>query len=293
MSQFDGFLSFIRRDVPLAMHTYLQLGGPAEVFAEPQTEEELIGLLKVCHAENVPVKVLGEGSNLLVSDDGVYGVVVSLSAIPFTGVTINDCSVTAGAGAKLSRVITQAVTAGLAGIESLIGIPGTLGGALHGNSGTNNGDIGQRVESVRVANMDGTVTELHRADLSFRYRSSNLDDWVVLSATLSLEKEDPAGLAKRMQKYWIVRKTQQPTSAQASGFAFKNLQAGVDAGSLIEQVGLKGTRIGGARIYERNANFIIIEPEGTVGDVQRLIQLVREQVVDRTEVELEIALDVW
>lgn len=293
MAQFDEFLKFVRRDVPLAMHTRLQIGGPAEFFAEPTSQTELHDLLKQSRAENIPVRVLGAGSNIIAPEDGVSGVVLSLAAPVFCGITVEKKNVVAGAGAKLGRTITQAVSQGLSGIEGLIGIPGTVGGALCGNAGTNSGDLGEWVESVTVIDFEGSIFDLAKNDITFGYRTSSLDDVVILSATLRLEQDDPVELARRMQKLWIVRKAQQPSGELASACAFRNPRSGPPAEELIERAGLKGTRIGGAMVSERSANFILLEPEGTFDDVMRLLELVREQVEKRTEVELESIIEVW
>ncbi len=293
MAQFAEFRKFVRRDVPLAMYTWFQLGGPAEYFAEPETEEELLTLLKQSREENVPVHVLGVGSNVLAPDEGVSGVVILLSAPAFGNIESSGQRIVAGGGVRLGRVITKAATEGLAGIENLIGIPGSVGGAVCGNAGSGGGDLGQWVEKVRVANLDGTVTEIPKDEISFGYRSSSLDDVVLLSATLKLDKDDPVELAKRMQKLWIVRKAKQPMSGQCSGYVFKNPRTGGSAQELIEQVGLKGTRIGGAAINERNPCFVVVEPECTANDVKRLIQMVRDMVRERTEIDLEPAVDIW
>lgn len=293
MAQFDEFRKFVRRDVPLAMHTRLQLGGPAEFFAEPTSESELIDLLKKCREEHVPVRILGSGSNVLPAEEGISGVVLSLAAPMFCAVSIEGRQVVAGAGVKLGRVVTQSVSQGLSGLESLIGIPGTIGGALCGNTGTNNGDIGQWVESVTIADFEGNISVLSKSEITFAYRSSSLDDVVILAATFRLDQEDPVELSRRMQKFWIVRKTLQPSGEAASAFAFKNPRGGTSAGELIEQAGLKGTRIGGAMVSERNANFILVEPEATVDDVMRLIRFVQDQVEKRTEIELEPVLEIW
>ncbi|GHT17923.1 UDP-N-acetylenolpyruvoylglucosamine reductase [Planctomycetales bacterium] len=275
------------------MYTRLQLGGPAEFFVEPATENDLVAVLKQCRSEKIHVHLLGIGSNLLVSEKGVAGAVISLLNPVFCGISVDGDRVSAGAGAKLGQVITQAVSQGLGGIETLIGIPGSLGGALCGNAGTNNGNLGQWVESVKVADLSGNISTLSKNEITFAYRSSSLDEAVILSATLRLEKEEPLELAKRMQKHWIVRKTQQPAGESVSAFAFKNPSTGTLAEHLIEQAGLKGTRIGGASISECNAGFIVIEPEGTANDVLRLIRLVQDEVCNLTEVQLEPALEIW
>ncbi|MDR2757062.1 MAG: UDP-N-acetylmuramate dehydrogenase [Planctomycetaceae bacterium] len=282
-----------RRDVPLAMYTRLQLGGLAEFFAEPASESDLAALLKQSRISKIPVHILGAGSNLLVSETGITGLTIRLSNPAFCGITIEGQHVIAGTGAKLGQVITQSVSQGLGGIEDLIGIPGSLGGSLLNNAGTNSGDLGQWVESVRVADINGEISVLSKNEISFSYRSSSLDDVVILSATLRLEKENPAELTKRMQKLWIIRKTQQPGGELASVYVFKNPAIGTSASDLIEQAGLKGTRIGGAVVSERNANFIMVEQEGTTTDVLRLIRLIQEQVEIVTETKLELSLEVW
>ncbi len=293
MSQFDEFLHFVRRDVPLAMHTRLQIGGPAEFFAEPTSLEELIALLKQSKAESIPVRVLGGGSNILPAEDGVSGVILSLAAPVFCEIHVEGNKVTAGAGAKLGQVITQAVTQGLSGIEGLIGIPGTMGGALCGNVSTRSGDLGERVESVTVMDFDGNVSTLSRNEITFGFRTSSLDDAVILSVTLKLEKEDATELSKRMQKFWILRKNLQPTGEWAAACAFKNPHSGVLARDLVDQAGLKGTRIGGAQVSERCADFIVVTPEATVDDIHRLMELVKAQVVRQTEIELESVIESW
>ncbi len=289
---FSDFKAIVRQDVPLAMHTWMQLGGPAEYFAEPRSAEELSALLKIAQKENLPVRTLGTGSNILVPDEGVPGLVLRFTAPEFTEIRSEGRYVFAGGGAKLGRVITHSVHAGLGGIEGLIGIPGTVGGALATNAGTNNDDIGQSVESVKIISDAGEVRELARNEISFEYRHSSLEETIILSATLQLQEEDSFELSRRLQKLWIFRKTSQPMGHQCTGLVFKNPR-GMIAGDLIERAGLKGTRIGGAVISERNANFIVAEAECTSTDVLRLIDLVQTQVQKRLDVDLEVGIEIW
>jgi len=291
MERFSHFKSQVRQQVPLAMHTWFQLGGPAEFFAEPRIEEELAALLKLCHQESIPTRTLGFGSNIIISDDGIPGMVFRLTAGSFCDIHIEGNSVVAGGGAKLGRVITAVVHAGLAGLENLIGIPGTVGGAILANIGTSSGTIGQWVKKIRLANESGEILEISNKDLSYGPEGAGLQDMILLEATFELEEEDTTDLAKRMQKLWIVRKTTFPLG-QCSGFIFKNPR-GLPANELIERAGLKGTRIGGAVVSDRNANFIIAEPECTSSDILRLITLVHDQVLDRTDVELELNVQIW
>jgi UDP-N-acetylmuramate dehydrogenase len=292
MVSLTGFEKVVRPAEPLAMHTWFQLGGPAEYFAEPETPDQLIALVKRCHEEEAPVRLLGRGSNVLVRDEGVPGVVIRLSAPVFGDIQIVGRSVVAGGGGPLGRVVTSAVHRGLAGLEILIGIPGTLGGALHGNAGTHGGDIGQWTTQATVVAATGEVFQRERDEMIFGYRQSSLDELVVLEARLQLEEDDPRELARRMQKHWIVKKAAQPMGHQCAGCVFKNPR-GASASELIEAAGLKGTRIGGAVVSDRHAGFVIAEPECTSQDVLRLIELVRGQVHDRTGVELELELEIW
>lgn len=292
MGRFSGFEKIIRRDEPLAMHTWFQLGGAAELFAEPRNREELIGLVARCAQEDVPVRVLGGGSNILVRDEGVPGMVLHLTSPEFASIEVRGLTLTAGGGTPLVRVVTTACHEGLAGLESLIGIPGTLGGALHGNAGTHAGDVGQWTARATVVSQTGDIVERTRDEMHFSYRTSSLDDLLILEAAFQLEEDEPGELARRMQKNWILKKQSQPMGHQCAGCVFKNPR-GISAAELIEEAGLKGTRIGGAVVSDRHANFIIAEPESTAQDVLRLIDLIRGQVHDRLDVELERELEVW
>jgi UDP-N-acetylmuramate dehydrogenase len=292
MSLITGFEKIVRPSEPLAMHTWFQLGGPAEYFAEPNTLDELVALVRRCHEEGVETRLLGQGSNVLVRDEGVPGLVLHLSAPAFCGIVVDGRKIVSGGGALLGRVVTTAVHSGLAGLETLIGIPGTVGGALHGNTGAQGGDIGQWTFNATVLTAAGEIVERSGDDLTFDYRQSSLDDLAIISASCEMEEDDPRQLALRMQKHWIIKKSSQPMGNQSAGCIFKNPR-GVGAGKLIDSAGLKGTRIGGAVVSDHHANFIIAEPECTSQDVLRLIDLIRGQVRDRTGVELELELEIW
>lgn len=292
MSLLTGFENVVRQGEPLAMHTWFQLGGPAEYFAEPETTEQLIALVRRCHAEGVDMRLLGQGSNVLVRDEGVPGMVIHLSAAEFCGIRVEGQRLVAAAGALLGRAVTTAVHRGLAGLETLIGIPGTVGGALHGNAGSHGGSIGQWTAEVTVMSANGEVSQRSSDELVFDYRQSSLDDPVILEASCQLEEDNPRELAQRMQKQWIVKKASQPMGHQCAGCVFRNPR-GQSAGQLIDLAGLKGTRIGGAVVSDRHANFIVAEPECIAQDVLRLVELVRSQVRDRMGIELELELEIW
>ncbi len=292
MSFLKGFEKIVRESEPLAMHTWFQLGGPAEFFAEPETPQQLAQLLERCAENQKPVRILGRGSNILVRDEGVKGVVIRLSAPVFHEIRVEGRRVVACGGASLGRVVTTAVRYGLAGLESLIAIPGTVGGALHGNAGAQGGDIGQWTRSVQCLSADGVIEERDRDELQFSYRQSNLDDLVIVQAEFELEEDDPRELVRRMQKNWIVKKSTQPLAHQCAGCVFKN-PPNAAAAELIEAAGLKGTRIGGAMVSERHAGFIVADSDCTASDVLRLIHFVRDQVRERMGVELQLEIEIW
>jgi UDP-N-acetylmuramate dehydrogenase len=218
--------------------------------------------------------------------------VIRLAEAAFADIQVAAGRVTAGGAAKLGHVISSAVREGLAGLEALVGIPGTIGGALHGNAGSRGGDIGQWTRRATVMTRSGEIIERQRDELVFAYRESSLDELAILSAEFELEAEDPEELTKRMQQQWIVKKASQPLGHQSAGCIFKNPR-GMSAGMLIDQAGLKGTRIGGAEVNDRHANFIVAEPGATSQDVLRLIELVRSRVADRIGIALELEIQVW
>lgn len=292
MSLVKGFEHIVKRAEPLAAHTWFHLGGPAEYFAEPNTVEELQAIVRRARQEEVPVRLLGGGSNVLVRDEGVAGLVVSLSAPAFSDITLSKQTVSAGGGAKLGYAISMSVREGLGGLETLVGIPGTIGGALHGNAGSRGGDIGQWTCQATVMTRDGEIIERSREELVFAYRESSLDELAILNARFELDPDDPEELTKRMQKQWIVKKASQPLGHQCAGCIFKNPR-GMSAGMLIEQVGLKSTRFGQAEVSDRHANFIVAEAGTTTGDVLKLIELVRERVSERLGIELETEIEIW
>ena len=285
-------ISCVREQVPLAERTWFKLGGATQYFAEPSSADELLKVVKRCHEEGMHVRLLGGGSNVLVRDEGVTGMVISLTNRCFADVAISGRTVTVGSGAKLPNVITVTVGAGLAGLEPLVGIPGTIGGALHGNSGTQAGDVGQWTTRATVITRSGELIKRERNDLVFAYRQSSLDELVILDATFELEEEDPDELTKRMQKQWIVKKANLPMSHENTGCIFKNPR-GMSAGMLIDQAGLKGERVGEVEVSQRHANFFIAHSGATTRDVLSLIDVVRSRIIERMGVELETELEIW
>ena len=292
MSSLDAFNEILQRDEPLAPYTWLRLGGPAQYMATPRSVEELTELVKVCHTEQLPIHVLGGGSNLLVKDEGVSGVVIRLTAPVFALVEIDGNRVRTGSGALLSHVISETVRVGLAGFENLAGIPGTIGGALCGNSGGRLGEVSQLVSSVTGLTSLGERVVRGKDELSFDYRQSNLNELIIIEAEFELRPGDPAAIAQMLKMNWIAKKSVQPLSSQSAGCVFKNPR-GQRAGLLIEQAGLKGTRVGGAEISDRHANFIVTHPGAKSSDVMRLIDLTRSKISEQFGVHLEPEIKFW
>ena len=288
----EDFSEILQRDERLSRHTWLRLGGPAQYFVTPRTEAELLEVIQTCRRQQLPIYVLGSGSNLLVREAGVQGVVVKVVEPLLGEVKIDGTSLTAGGGALLSHVVAEAVRSGLGGIEYLVGIPGTIAGAVVGNSGGRTGDIGQLISSVRVLTQDNEIAVRRGDELSFSYRRSSIQDLLVLSATLELTRDASEELPKRMRKNWIIKRSTQPLADQSAGCIFRNPR-GLSAGALIEQCGLKGLSVGKARISERHANFIVTEDGATTRDVEQLIGKIQKAVAEKFAVDLELEIKVW
>lgn len=292
MGLIDGLEHIVREAEPLAPYTWFRIGGVAEYFAEPTSVDELQLLVKRFHEVELPIRLIGGGSNVLIRDEGTPGLVILLSAPAFTNITVEGSTITAGGGLKLSLFVSTAVREGLSGPEQLVGIPGTVGGALHNNSGTHGGSIGPWLSSARVMTRTGEIVTRTRDELSFGYRQSSLNDLAILEAQFEFESEDPKILTKRMQKLWIVKKASHPESSLHVGCMFKD-HGHESAGSLVERAGLKGTRVGDVEIAEADTNFFIAHPGAKTEDVIRLIDLVKTQVADRTGIELENGIEIW
>lgn len=293
MGPFDDFSEIVTTSEPLAPLTWFRLGGPAEFFARPRTLEQLRGLLARCRESGLPFRLLSGGSNVLVRDEGVAGLVVHLESPAFSDVTVDGPFVDCGGAVPLTALISQTARAGLAGLEVLTGIPGTVGGALRGNAGGRQGSIGQFVRHVTGLDGAGQVVNREHDDLSFGYRWSNLDDPVILAARFALEPEDPESVVKRMRRIWIVKKENQPYGHQSSGCIFKDPAPDVSARMLIDQAGLKGERVGAAEVSDRHSNFLVAQPGATAADVLALIERVRQRVREQSGYDLERQIQVW
>jgi UDP-N-acetylmuramate dehydrogenase len=293
MHSFDDFRGVVQADVPLAPLVWFRLGGPAKYFARPRRLDELVALLKRCRDEGIAFKILGGGSNVLVRDQGIDALVIHLESPFFSDITVRGSVVEAGAAVPLTVLISQSARAGLAGLELLTGIPGTVGGALRGNAGGRQGAIGQFVRRATVLDPADEIQVRDRDDLSFADLGSNLDEPVILAAEFELEPQDPEAVVRRMRRVWIIKKENQPYGHQLSGCIFKNPSPDVSAGTLIDQAGLKSTVLGGAEVSDRHANFIVAQPGAKASDILQLIERIQQRVWQQFGYELELQLQVW
>ena len=288
----DQFAAITETGQPLAPFTHLRIGGPAEYLVTPRARDELARVVAACAAEKIPLRVLGVGTNLLVRDEGVTGVVVRLTAPEFITVTVTGRAVKAGGGATLFSLIAAAATAGLAGFETLVGITATVGGALRFNAGDRSGEIADHLVRVEVIDASGRIAIRQRGDIRFGEHDSDLDDPVVLGVEFALEADDPDAIVKRMRRAWINRKAEQPLSHQAAVRVFRNPH-GQTAAHLVERAGLVGARVGAAQVSDRNANYIVAQPGTTGADVVALAEKMRAGVQNTLGVSLEQELKVW
>ena len=292
MVALEEFGDIIQRNQPLAPFTHLELGGPAEMLVQPRTLDELSRVVQRCFAEQIPLRVLGSGCNMLIRDEGVSGAVLRLSAPVFNEIAIEGSRVRAGTGVSVAALISATARHGLAGLETLVGIPGTVGGALRTNAGDRSGDIGQYVRLVEVLDSKGEVQTRDRDELRFDDHRTNLDDPVLLAVEFALETDKTDAIVKRMLKTWIMRKATQPAIFQAAGRIFENPR-GLSASAMIEQAGLARTKVGGAEVSDRDANYIVVHKGATSRDVLRLIDLMRSRVQERFNVALKQEITVW
>ena len=278
------------RDEPLGRFTTMRVGGPADLFVTPHNRFELRKLVQFARSRDLPHFLLGRGSDLVIADAGIRGLVIQVRA---EGIRIDGERLMAEAGVQMARAATEAQKAGLTGLEFGLAIPGTVGGAVWANAGAHEGDIAGVIESASVLAADGTEGSLDVADLGFAYRDSRFKHVaagappeLVMDATFHLAPADPAAIAASLDEIRTWRRTHQPLGIPSAGSVFRN-PPGDSAGRLIEAAGLKGTRIGGAAVSEKHANFIVNDQRGTAADVRRLAEHVRTVVAERAGVTLE------
>ena len=273
-------------DVALAPITWFRVGGAAEVMFRPADTEDLAGFL-AARPDDVPVTVLGVGSNLLVRDGGVPGVVVRLGR-GFASIEADGETMVAGAGALDVNVARVALDAGIGGLEFLSGIPGTIGGALRMNAGAYGTEISDVLIAARAVDAGGTIHELSPAELNFSYRSCGVpEDWIFTGARLRGRFEDPGAIGGRIEEIRAARETSQPIRTRTGGSTFANpISGGLKAWQLIDRAGCRGLAIGGAQISEQHCNFLINTGEATAHDLEMLGEEIRRRVFAASGVDL-------
>ncbi len=291
----DALGARARVNEPLAPHTTFRIGGPADLLVEARTIDELVECVRLARQFGVPVFVLGNGSNLLVRDGGIRGLVIEnhCDAVGLDETGAARARLQVESGARLPGVANRWARQGWSGLEWAMGVPGTIGGAIVGNAGAHGSCIADNLLVVSVLDAAGVVRELPKTELEFGYRTSRFKrakDEIVLRAEFELVRDEPAACLARMNAYAAHRRRTQPTEASV-GSMFKN-PPGDYAGRLIEQAGMKGARVGGVEVSPLHANFFVNRGGATANDVLRLIEIVRERVRDKFGVELELEIEV-
>lgn len=276
----------LRQMEPMSMHTTFRVGGPADVLVQPQGEQ-LAQVIRLCREQEIPYYIVGNGSNLLVGDGGIRGLVIEMGRGQ-DDILIEGDRVKAGAGMLLSRLANRAAECGLGGMEFAAGIPGTLGGAVVMNAGAYGGEMKDIIESVTVLDSQGDEKELTLEELDLGYRRSCIPEngYIVTKAVLKLKPGDEKQIRSRMKELNEMRSSKQPLQYPSAGSTFKRPE-GYFAGKLIMDAGLRGYQVGGAQVSEKHCGFVINTGGATAADIRKLMQDVREEVEKQFQVTLE------
>jgi UDP-N-acetylmuramate dehydrogenase len=282
------------RDEPLGRFTTMRVGGPADLFATVHNVHELRAILRFARSRQIPYTLLGRGSNVVIADAGIRGLVVQNRA---EGSRVDGERYQAEAGVPMARAATETQRAGLSGLEFGLAIPGTVGGAVWANAGAHESDVASIIESADVLLADGTERRLTTDELGLGYRESRFKrrgavaaEDLVLSATFQLTPADEATIKLHLDEIRRWRQAHQPIGLPSAGSVFRNPASGPSAGALIEGLGLKGRRVGGAVVSEKHANFIVNDQKGTATDVRVLGRQVRDEVLAKTGTRLEFEI---
>ena len=277
----------VKQQEPMSRHTTFRIGGPADFYLCPHSTNEVQEIVEICKEEKLPYFVLGNGSNLLVSDKGYRGVVIQLWK-NFSDITVKDCCIQAKAGALLSKVAAEALEAGLTGMEFASGIPGTIGGAAFMNAGAYGGEMKDIIKSVKVLDTQGEVRVLPKEELKMGYRTSIVKEkgYTVLSVELELTRGNQEEIRNTMEDLKERRTSKQPLEMPSAGSTFKRPE-GYFAGKLIMDSGLRGFSVGGAQVSEKHCGFVVNKGGATAMDVLNLIREVQRRVKEQFGVDLE------
>jgi len=281
-----------RYDVPLQKYTSFRTGGSAEIFVEPLGALELKRVLQFCKNEQKKVFVFGKGTNLLVGDNGVDGVVIHLGGINFKNVERDGRYVVAGAGVDLPKLIRTVALSGFGGLEALAGIPGTVGGAVMMNAGGKYGDISDTIRSLTAMAFDGTIIKYTREDVGFEYRGCNLSEQIVIEVEFKLNESKIEVVLEKMDEIYKEKQESQPLGTFNAGSIFKNTSQ-YKAAELIDKANLKGLKVGGAVVSEKHANFIVNTGSATSTDILELIKIIKEAIKKKYNVSLEEEIHTW
>ena len=282
----------VKLEEAMSRHTSFKVGGNAQIFLEPKDEKALQSLLKFINAEKINYYIIGNGSNMLVSDKGYKGIIISM--LKFTSPSlIENESITISAGKTLKELTEFACDNSLSGLEFAYGIPGSVGGAVFMNAGAYDGEIKEVLDKVKVMDKEGNVLSLNAGELDLSYRHSNIEEkgYIVLEAKFNLKKADKSAIWEKMQELMARRIDKQPLNFPSAGSTFKRPE-GYFAGKLIDDAGLRGYSIGGAKVSDKHCGFIVNADKASAEDVYALISYVRLKVKDRFGVELEPELRV-
>ena len=281
----------VRRSEPLAKRTTLRVGGPADLYVEPASEQDLSTVLRYCSETGMPVFVLGRGSNLLIRDGGIRGLVICLGNAVFSRVEVEGVHLRCGAGARLKAIAVEARRHGIAGLEFLEGIPGSLGGGLRMNAGAMGSWTFAVVETVRSMDMQGKVRESTVGELDVSYRNCAwFRSHVALGAVLRGQQSSADTVGEVMKRYSQKRWESQPSQPSA-GCIFKNPKT-IPAGKLIDELGLKGASVGAASVSDVHGNFIVNRGGATAREVLELIELIRARARETRGIELETEVEI-
>lgn len=289
---FRRFSQITAFNEPLKRHTTFNIGGPAKVFITPRSLAETQSVYQFCKSEGIPVYILGAGSNILINDKGINGVIIKQA-----GLTIirKNTIIKVSAAYPLMRLVKRAIDAGLSGLESLAGIPGSVGGAVMMNAGGKYGEIGPTIKSVSVIDRKGEPETWQKDRLKFGYRTSNLKDIkaIVGEVVLQLKRRKIQLIKKSVSAILAEKRQTQPLRDRSAGCVFKNPASGPSAGALIDQARLKGLTIGGAMVSAKHANFIVNTGNATAKDVRTLIGKIRQGVLKTSGIRLELEIEIW
>jgi len=273
---------------PMSKHTSYGIGGPAEVYIIPQDSDDLLRILNYAKEKLLSVHFIGSGSNLLVSDDGIRGLVISPKK-SFKEIKFNNNLVFAESGVMLGSLVRKSTKRNLTGLETLIGVPGTIGGALVMNAGAFGSEISNYLTSVSIIRTDGRLIKRRANQIDFSYRNSTFEkDEFILSATFELSEASKDNINEKKETASQGRKTSQPLKYRSAGSVFKNPNGNFAAGYLIEQVGLKGYKIGNAQISDHHANFFVNHGNARADDIMSLIKISKEKVFQKFNINLEL-----